>query len=391
MQTADYKNGGGRGFCISQSSIKAWRNFSPKKWYRKYVENIEDDENENPAFLLGEILDTLITCPDKLEERFYIANMEKIPSETECKIIECTYNQIIEYNNSLKELNEVLPEEPEFLKIDLAENWDILLSCCNTEKWQSGWKDDTRVNKIIERGNAYFSILAEANHRKIISSSLNMQAIELIEILKANKHTRDYLVESPDNELHFQLEIFAEYDYEVEFEDPIAWHEIREPEIRKIPIKGALDIFRVDHKNKTYQIVDFKKTFSTHEFKNNIYKFNYDMQLSFYQYLISKLIEQDANFYYLKDYKQLPPINIAIDIVDKTPCIYSYSERDLYNARYGNEKFLEGAFGKHHQFRIKKGWNQLLDEIAWHICKNDFSECREMLENGIIQLNLINN
>ena len=373
---------------ISQSKIKHWKSLSPKAWFRKYIENIIDEnEKENQNFILGDLLDCLLTTPDLLESRYFVSNeMEKLPSDVECKIIECTYNKIIEYNKSLEDLKDELPGDSEFLKVDLAENWDILLSCCNTEKWQSGWKDETRVAKIIERGTNYFNILAEAADRKIISSTLNMQAVELVDILKKNKWTKNYLVESDGNELLFQLEIFAEYEYDFKVDHSKEQY----TETHKIPIKGAIDILRINHKDRSYQIVDVKKAFSAHQFLENVRKFGYCDQLSFYQYLVSLWILEDANKY-LQEYTQLPPINIVIDIADHEPYIYSYTERDLHQARYGNKTFLERILGKYHPFRIKKGWQELLNDICWHFVTKKWDAPKSMLEEGVIQLDLLNN
>jgi len=366
---------------LSQSSIKHWKNISPMQWKKKYIDRTEP-EDENPAFLLGDLLDTLISQPHLLESRYFIANFEKLPSETECKIIECVYREIKKVNEEIDWLAESLPEVKDKLIFNLGDHRDLILYCCNSEKWQSTWKDDTRVNKIIEKGTDYFDILAEANDRKIISSHLNMQALELVEILKKNKWTKDYLVESEGNELHFQLEIFAEYDYCIDSIDTVL------SEHRKIPIKGAIDILRINHKEKTIQIVDVKKAFSSHQFIENVRKFGYIEQLSFYKYLLKFWVKENPQF---KDYIIISPINIVIDIADKIPYCYSYTDLDFAIAQYGNKDILHKIFNYELvPIKIKKGWEQLLQDICWHYVTNNWAAPRTMLENGIITLNLIN-
>ena len=162
MQNKNYRNT----FAISQSSIKDWRFKPPIKWKKIWIDNLEDNDKDDESFSLGSLVDTILFTPDELDKRFVISE-EKLPSKAIESIIKNSYSIILENNNRIKQLNkESIPEEIEEVEFELI-NWkNVVLTCANeyvNEKkekgWNKGWKDDTRVNKIIEEGGEYFQHL----------------------------------------------------------------------------------------------------------------------------------------------------------------------------------------------------------------------------------------
>jgi len=357
---------------VSQSSIKAWKYLSPKKWKAKFIDKIEDDDDENSSFDLGNLLDTMLFTPHLLKERFYISKLDKLPSDTERKITECIYTEICRINRERSEINKQSPEEIPYLSMTFEDNKEIVLSCVKNEKWNERWGDDAKYNTIYKNGNDYFKLLVESKNRKIISRNLLDQANELILILKNHDRTKNYFTPSEGIELLFQLELFTSIF--LVLEDNTEFN---------LPLKGALDILVINHNEKSIQIVDFKKAGNAHQFLENVRKYGYCDQLSFYYFLLKETFLKENKKY--ENYEIKLPINICIDIQDKVPYIYEYNKTDLFISKYGNQSFLNNdPFVK-----VRKGWLSSLQKIAWHYKNDFFEEPYELHKYNKIKLDLI--
>lgn len=384
MQRSEYSSRWG----ISQSMIKKWRFISPLQWKKLYIDLQKDEDNDKNSFTLGSLVDTLCFTPDELEKRFVVAKAAQLPSDAIVLIMKNYYDAILKLNKEIEEVNKSVPmiAQQEILPFNL-EARDLLISCANNvvlkdkdgnEKigWNTNWKEETRIKNLVEKGSEYFNALVEAAGRKVISYSLNMEAIEMRDILHTDETVKDYFIENENNTLLFQLEIFVDH--------------ISEEFGNKIPLKGALDIVRFDHKNQTVQIIDFKTSRSAFEFIQSIKQYGYCDQLSYYCYLLKLWLNQYCEGKYCH-YTIINPINIVIDSKDKIPYIYEYNDTDLLMAKKGNAYMLNYIFDhKQHPFREKSGWMQLLDEICWHYFTGNWQKPKELYLNGKIQVNLLN-
>jgi hypothetical protein len=85
------------------------------------------------------------------------------------------------------------------------------------------------------------------------STDKNLALISMVNILGYYAGcTKDFFMESENNTLMFQVEIFINY--------PLLETD------RELPLKGALDIVRLNHKDRTVQIIDFKSSYSAFGF-----------------------------------------------------------------------------------------------------------------------------
>ena len=379
MQNKNYRNT----FAISQSSIKDWRFKPPVKWKKIWIDNLEDNDRDDDSFSLGSLVDTVLFTPDELDKRFVISE-EKLPSKAIESIIKSCYISILNNINHCKELNnQPIPEEIEEKEFELI-NWkEVVLQCANdyiNEKkekgWNKGWKEDTRVNKIIEEGNEYFQHLKNAAGRKIIDPTTNMEAIKMADVLRKNENVKKYFIEQPNETLIHQLEIFLEYELK---------------DGSKVPLKGAIDILHLDHKNKTIQVVDLKTSFSAFDFIKSIKQYSYTAQLSFYNYLVNWWIDQKCENKEYCEYTFLPPANIVIDPEYNIPYVYEYDWKDINMEADGNSKYLSDLFQTiDHNARIKIGWKDIIEEIGWHLTNNKWDMPKELYENKKIKVNLLN-
>ena len=387
MQNKNYNQTWG----ISQSSIKAWKFKSPLQWKKRYIDDNRDDDKDTESFTMGSLVDTLLFTPELLNDRFY-KGKEKLPSEAIAWIVREYFATIIEKNKQIEENNKSLPVEEMYIPLDLTTPHENLLlkitdNCPDKDKdgsikygWQNNWKAETRIKHIVEKGSEYFEYIKAANGRKIISEQQNLQAIEIRDILVKDENVRDYFIPSENNELLFQLEIYSYYDFHDELSTDYY-------NITNVPIKGALDIVKINHKEKTVQIIDFKTSQSAYNFIDSIKHYGYDQQLSYYNFLLERHL-RDNNIY--KGYIFKNPINIVIDFTDKIPYIYEYTDEDMYYARYGTRELLTNIFTNFKiPIRVKQGWQNILDEICWHYVSNQWDKPKEMYLNKKIIVNLL--
>lgn len=360
-------------FAFSQSAIKDWKFKHPQDWEDIWIDCLKEETRDNGKFLFGSLTDTLLFDFENREQKYCIGE-EKLPSSAVASIMNCVYEQV-----------KVLCIEAENLPFipTLEEFEDVLVQCADSytndegkQGWNSRWLKETRIKNLIKEGEEYFRTLWKARGRKIISTEMNIQAINACEELNTNPITRPYFVATQDNIVLFQVEIFVPYKYH---DDTYTTH---------VPLKGALDIVRIDLINKTIQIADFKTSMSVSSFPDSIKKFGYGFQLSFYQFLLHEWIKTYEDGKY-KDFKVLNPINIVKDSKHK-PEIFQYRKRDLDIERFGNIEYLTETYGSVGANKIKRGWEELLKEICWHWVRNQWNTTKEMYENGYNIVNLIN-
>lgn len=377
MQTKQYSSSWG----VSQSAIKDFRFKSPKRWKEVWIDKQLDLDKNEDAFTFGSLVDTILFTPDLIEERFYIADVSKLPSDSIEKIIKYVYDTTEVKLQAVQVDDDMLPEPTIIHVWRLDQAKDKILEACNKFEWNSTWKDDTRINKVIEKGNDYYKLLADARGRKIITSEMNLEAITVAKKLRTDERVSKYFVDGDNHRNIFQLEIFQEYNSDNHF---------------KVPLKCAIDILHIDEDTRTIQVCDFKTSHSAHNFIQSIKQFGYCDQLSFYTNMLKMALATDEfreqlglNLDY--DYYVQVPINIVIDETEKIPYIYEYDWKDIEIAKDGNSSYLFNVFQtQDHNARIKKGWKQILEEICWHLQNNKWEYPVELYETGKIKVNLIN-
>lgn len=377
MQATSYSNK----IALSQSSIKDWRFKYPLRWRKLWLDKTQDDDRKSDSFDLGSLVDTLLLTPELIDERFIISD-EKLPSKAIESIIKSAYLEIVNVREQEERIKNELPNyrSKNFV---LDEYKDILDDCAcnyvNDKKevgWNKTWKKETRIKKLIEEGTNYLSLLVRANGRKIIDPSINMDAIAMVKVLQTDDNVKSYFVQQEGELLFHQHEIFANYILSTGF---------------NVPLKGALDIVRINHNEKTIQIVDFKTSYNAFDFITEIKKYSYCTQLSFYDYLLREWLENNCKDEKFCKYTILPPANIVIDSNELVAYIYEYDWKDIAIEADGNSEFLYSLHSTtEHNDKIKKGWKNIVETIGWHMENNYWDKTKELYENKKIKVNLIN-
>lgn len=346
-------------FAISQSSIKDWKDLSPLEWYETWVTRTRTRPRK-PSTSFGSYLDCLCFTPKAEEKRFVIATVPQ-PSEKVTKILQDLYDHVEELNKRAQEFN-ASPEckTPIPIKEHTLDDQELVNKFTEENEHYKG-KLKQAYNDVVKKGTEYFEFLKSTAGRTVISKGDRDEALEMKDILFNHKTSKGFFVPKAGCDVVFQQYIFAEFD--VDFEN-----------VQIIPVKGAVDILHFNHKRKEVREVDLKCTDNAYLFdgpQGPVRRFDYIAQHSFYDYLIKEWLKtyKDGEF---KDYSVMNPLNVVIDRKQRLPYLYEYTQHDLYVKRYGIENT-----------KIR-GWEDTINEIAFHLDCGDWTYPMEHIKNGKI-------
>lgn len=234
---------------VSQSQLKTLV-YGPELFLKALEEPEQELYFEEKLYLnIGRAVDTLITGEEnnEFEQEFYVSTLQNKPSDIIKSII-----QEVKANLSFSSD-----------KDDLKAHRQLIINCCNNHEYYMNWKNDTRVNKIIEAGEEYFKELVNSDGRTILSQEENQKVREIVSSIKGSKFTRKYFEEDFHREIIYQLPIYFKLD--------------------NINCKALLDMVIFNHKEKTIQIIDIKTIGDkTSKFHNSIIRHKYFIQAAMY-------------------------------------------------------------------------------------------------------------
>ena len=114
---------------------------------------------EKQHFILGSAVDCLVTRgTEQFEQEFYISRLENKPSDTVKSII----NEVFYKAN-------ITPEQIGLFAPNFIDYRDLILESCDSHNYQLNWKNETRVNKILENYE-YWNELVESNGKIILTT-----------------------------------------------------------------------------------------------------------------------------------------------------------------------------------------------------------------------------
>jgi hypothetical protein len=348
--------------------IKDFRWMTPQQWYNKYILYQEKNEKEADHLDYGSLVDTLMFTPELLKERFFIADENvKLPSDSVKNIIDTLYAEHVSVDETLLSIGAITSNHA---LANLSNEIIEIAQRPENNYGKGSYKPERIIKEINEKGGQYFELKLKIGNRIVISNTDNMMALTQKEMLQSHPRTKAYFIQQEGETLLFQFEAFIPY-HSFDLPKP-ALIEAKTEEPTKLFKKGALDILRINHIEKTVRIVDFKTSFDAHNFLSSIKKYGYCTQLSYYYDLIEKW-----KFINYPGYEMLAPINIVIDKTQTEPYVYEYNLEDLAIEKTGYNN-LKG---------VKEGWSSVLSTIIWHI-ENHVWSPKELYNNDKIAVKL---
>lgn len=292
---------------VNQSTLK-----DLPKGLQYFLDNQNKEYKEKPSFVIGSAVDTILTGEEgEFENKFYVSEIENKPSEVECSIIALVAQSVLE-KNDVKDIA-TLDEYPGFIETAIEEIG-----------WQPRWKMETKIDKIIEVGSAYFIDLIKSYGKGILSTAQNFTINQVVNSLRENETTKNYFdrdITLTQRHIFYQLPIYFTYS--------------------GVECKALLDMLIVElddvgNFNKVTP-VDLKTMSGyTLDFMTNVKSFRYDVQAAFYteavKHWLAELKQENViinNFQFVVESTTNPG----------TPLVYIVSDSLLNIGTYGRTAY----------------------------------------------------
>lgn len=326
---------------LNQSLLKTL-----EKGVNAFMEAKENPSDSNTTyFKVGSGVDTLLTLGEEaFQNEFYVSTLEKQPSASELNVIEEVKNQV--------DLLSLMSDSNE-LSDTLSNYVDIIKDAVQTCSYQSNWKLDTRVNKIIDNCSDYWKMLVESNGKTILTEEESTTIRDCVNRVKDSKvygYSLDpqKFEKSEADHIYFQLPIYFDY-----------------PDT-DIHCKAMLDCVRIyrDGDKMTVYPFDLKTTSAPLiKFPDVIEKFRYDIQADFYREALRQFLYQKyRNSYY---YEIKPFCFVAVSTSEQSSAaifrlISGYRPDDAPDYKY------------------------LMNKYAYQLQHNDFVNDMELIEKDYV-------
>ena len=290
---------------------------------------ISTDKIDTPSLRFGSVTDCIMTAPEEFDDKFYVADIDKFSD---------TIRRIVEF------ISENDPLQHEFLE-NVSEV--LIIDALNNAEYQTNWKPETRIKKLIELGSDYYTVLKYSTGKIVISPQEFSEAQSCVMTLKTHPFTYQIFECNEDEEIFYQLK----------FKENISTVNIK--------MRCMFDILKVNHKEKTIRPIDLKTSGKPEEqFEKSFLEWNYWIQGSSYPTILSEALLKDD---YFKDFYLLPFQFIVINKNNLTPLIWEMDLQDTY--AYIADKY-------------DTGWVDLLRDANWHLQNGKFDYSRKSYENN---------
>jgi len=331
---------------VSYSSLSKLAN-SPQA----FKANLESEQEETPAMILGSVVDFLLTDPQRFRDEVYVMTASKPGVETMLKYCDT-----------------------------LAETGDSI------QAYQaSGYKISPQAvaTKFDKEGRAYFDALLDAKGKTIIGAEDMFTANQIVETLKSNLFTKEYFLPSRDPNIELIFQHIAQWKVNY---PPIDWKMVNpEQRMREMKVKSMIDVLHIDHEKELITPIDLKT--GAEGFYKSYWRWKRYLQAAMYTDAIT--YEQEDHSIHWKDsridrYLVAPLKFIYADTkLISPPMIYTSTSADIQVGRAGLNYLVPVAglakafddkeimqidsigFGPS-EIKKTKGYIQLIAELDWH-------------------------
>ena len=325
---------------VSQSLLKQYL-MHPRLIHKESEPDLYYGEDRH--FTKGSLVDLIVTgnWEDTVPNVYHVVDESIKLSDTVRSILHRTFD--IEKESSLEGIN-----------------FASLVTACNEHSfYMNRYKEDVpaeedwRVKTILKDENSlnYWNELYNSQGKILLTNDEYEKSFMVANSIINDKYTYPFF---SDMEAVYQKEFYTDYDL-ADGTFPI-------------PIKGLCDVIFLDHKNGIKYITDIKTT-AAHlaNFNKSIFKFRYDIQVSFYKELAAL-----CGFY--PEYETKTQIFASSYADPGSAEIYYFRSEILDLAKYGNLTDIT-------RNRDIVGWLELLKRYVFHEV-NGFKYSKDYVENG---------
>lgn len=296
---------------ISQSQLKlyaakgwdAYSALAPKMITDKYFDEPKDH------FIIGSLVDLLVTRPDDCSAEFYISTLTKKPSDTQISIIRKVFDVKMA---SLKDSGlELVPANHGML----VDNTELLIESFDSHSYYPKWSNEAKLKNFFDESiETYWLELWK---------SVGKQIVTLEDMTMCKTIAGKFL----------ELPFFHDQDrYTVFFQIPLYCT------MNDVHVKALLDMVVADHYEGVFSIYDFKTIAdSVSCFPHDFRKRNYGTQGAFYHTICDIVSLKRCLLAYFPDADVIRHVDYHLDdkfyfiVASKsfptgTPIIYSMSD-----------------------------------------------------------------
>lgn len=299
---------------LNQSTLKQIL-ISPRAYVEAKERQIARVESTEQHFMFGSLVDMMLTeSKEDFDKKYAVIPDDTGVSETIAKIVKGIYDSAVDEDK-------LYDADIEYSPTNLEDYPEQILRHCDYELYQPRWKDETRVNKIIEQGSKYFDILKKCGTKTIITESEYAKALNCVMALRSDKHTSKYCQKkSNDPDIEIVDKHVIVFDYQ------------------GLEFKGELDRVIINHKDKTITPIDFKTTSkSVLNFEKSFWHFRYDFQAAVYTLGLSLDKSEKFEKHYKDGYSFNPMLYIVVETFLKNPpMVFEISKTAINTGLYGN-------------------------------------------------------
>lgn len=286
---------------------------------------MSNEKIDTPSLRFGSLTDTILTASEEFDDRFYVADIDR-------------------FSDSIRKMTEDLfnPEIEELALIDDA----TILMILDTYQYQTNWKSQTRIDKIIDLGSDYYTVLKYSTGKIVISPQEFSEASQCVMTLKTHPFSYRIFECNEDEEIFYQLKF--------------------KTKLLDVDVRCMFDIIRIDHKNKTIEPIDIKTSGHPEEdFEKSFVLWNYWIQSGMYSDILRKIMILDETFV---GYDLLPFKFVVINKNNLTPLIWSVGDYGVLQS----------------EIKEKLGvtYLSLLQDANWHLQNGKFDYSRKSYENN---------
>ena len=290
---------------LNQSTLKQIL-ISPQAYVKAKERQLARIESSERHFIFGSLVDMMLTeSKEDFDKKYAVIPDDIGVTEVVDRIIKGIYDDV-----------SYLVEEK-----TLEDYKNEILEYCKYEQYQPRWKDETRINKIIEQGSKYFDILKESGTRSIITETEYANAVNCVMALRTDKYTSKYCQKKSSNP---NIEIINKHVVVFDYQG--------------LEFKGELDRVIINHEEKTILPIDFKTTSkSVLNFESSFWHFRYDFQAAVYSLGLSLDKSERMQKYYADGYSFKPMLYIVVEtFLNNPPMVFEISKTAINTGLYGN-------------------------------------------------------
>ena len=170
---------------LNQSTLKQIL-VSPKSYVEAKERQLARVESTEQHFVFGSLVDMMLTeSKEDFDKKYAVIPDDVGVTEVVGRIVKGIYESAIAEDK-------IYDADIKYTPTSLEDYPEQILKHCNYELYQSRWKDETRINKIVEQGSKYFDILKKCGTKTIITESEYAKAVNCVMALRSDKHTGKY-------------------------------------------------------------------------------------------------------------------------------------------------------------------------------------------------------